>query len=64
MWLPGADVGRSGTSWDDVLSEISSLDLGGKYCAVFGLGDSIGGLLSTQQIKASTDDVYISIYIG
>jgi len=41
-WHTGADVGRSGTAWDDVLDEIASMDLSGKPCAVFGLGDSVG----------------------
>lgn len=41
-WNTGADTERSGTSWDDVLGNISGLDLKGKPVAVFGLGDSIG----------------------
>merc|ERR1711977_40677 len=39
-WNTGADEGRSGTAWDEVLDEIRDLDLGGKKVAVFGCGDS------------------------
>ena len=41
-WHTGSDVGRSGTSWDDVLDNIDGLDLAGKPCAIYGLGDSAG----------------------
>ncbi|KAK9838244.1 hypothetical protein WJX84_001310 [Apatococcus fuscideae] len=41
-WNTGADEGRSGTAWDDVLNSISGLRLSGKHVAVYGLGDSIG----------------------
>merc|ERR1712157_482162 len=39
-WNTGADEGRSGTAWDEVLEEIADLDLSGKKVAVFGCGDS------------------------
>merc|ERR1712032_235949 len=39
-WNTGADEGRSGTAWDEVLEEIAELDLSGKKVAVFGCGDS------------------------
>ncbi|QDZ24853.1 flavodoxin [Chloropicon primus] len=39
-WNTGADEGRSGTAWDEVLDEIKDLDLSGKKVAVFGCGDS------------------------
>jgi len=39
-WNTGADEGRSGTAWDEVLEEIAGLDLSGKKVAVFGCGDS------------------------
>merc|ERR1719235_1596512 len=41
-WHTGADEQRSGTAWDDYLEEIRGLDLNGKPCAIFGLGDSVG----------------------
>lgn len=41
-WHTGADVGRSGTSWDEILDEIAGMDLAGKPCAVFGVGDAVG----------------------
>lgn len=41
-WHTGADEQRSGTAWDDYLEEIRGLDLGGKPCAVFGVGDQAG----------------------
>jgi len=41
-WHTGADEQRSGTAWDDYLEEIRALDLGGKPCAVFGVGDQAG----------------------
>ena len=39
-WNTGADTERSGTAWDGMLDEISSLSLSGKKVAIFGLGDS------------------------
>merc|ERR1712003_248608 len=39
-WNTGADEGRSGTAWDEVIDEIKDLDLSGKKVAVFGCGDS------------------------
>merc|ERR1711968_71485 len=39
-WNTGADEGRSGTAWDEVIDEIRDLDLSGKKVAVFGCGDS------------------------
>merc|ERR1712039_624536 len=39
-WNTGADEGRSGTAWDEVIEEIKDLDLSGKKVAVFGCGDS------------------------
>lgn len=39
-WNTGADDSRSGTSWDDVLEELSGMDFSGKKVAVFGCGDS------------------------
>merc|ERR1711948_138860 len=39
-WNTGADEGRSGTAWDEVIEEIKDLDLSGKKLAVFGCGDS------------------------
>lgn len=41
-WHTGADEQRSGTAWDDYLDEIKALDLAGKPCAVFGVGDQAG----------------------
>jgi len=41
-WHTGADEQRSGTSWDDLLEEITGLDLNGKPVAIFGCGDSAG----------------------
>lgn len=41
-WHTGADEQRSGTAWDDYLDEIRALDLNGKPCAVFGVGDQAG----------------------
>lgn len=41
-WHTGADEMRSGTAWDDVLEEITGLDLAGKKVAIFGCGDSSG----------------------
>jgi len=41
-WNTGADEGRSGTAWDEVIDEIKDLDLSGKKVAVFGCGDSAG----------------------
>jgi flavodoxin I len=41
-WHTGADEQRSGTAWDDYLDEIRALDLNGKPCAVFGMGDQAG----------------------
>ncbi|KAK9834643.1 hypothetical protein WJX74_006535 [Apatococcus lobatus] len=41
-WNTGADEQRSGTAWDDVLTNIAGLDLNGKPVAVYGLGDSVG----------------------
>ena len=41
-WHTDADDNRSGTSWDDELANIAALDLNGKPCAIFGLGDSAG----------------------
>jgi len=41
-WHTGADEQRSGTTWDDYLEEIRTLDLCGKPVAVFGLGDQGG----------------------
>merc|ERR1719313_2708337 len=41
-WHTGADEQRSGTSWDDYIDEIKSLDMCGKPVAVFGTGDSAG----------------------
>jgi len=41
-WHTGADEQRSGTAWDDYLDEIRGLDLKGKPCAVFGVGDQAG----------------------
>ena len=38
-WHTDADDNRSGTSWDDELANIAALDLNGKPCAIFGLGD-------------------------
>merc|ERR1712087_32577 len=38
-WNTGADEGRSGTAWDEVIEEIKDLDLSGKKVAVFGCGD-------------------------
>ena len=38
----GSDENRSGTNWDDLLGGIAGMDLAGKPCAVFGLGDSAG----------------------
>merc|ERR1712093_81529 len=40
-WNTGADVGRSGTAWDDVMDEVSGLKLKGKKVAIFGCGDSV-----------------------
>merc|ERR1712032_1627145 len=39
-WNTGADEGRSGTAWDEVIEEIKDSDLSGKKVAVFGCGDS------------------------
>merc|ERR1711907_915019 len=39
-WNTGADEGRSGTAWDEVIDETKDLDLSGKKVAVFGCGDS------------------------
>jgi len=39
-WNTGADDCRSGTAWDDVLSEIEETDFAGKKVAIFGCGDS------------------------
>ena len=36
-----ADENRSGTFWDKLLPDIAALDLEGKPCAVFGVGDSV-----------------------
>jgi flavodoxin I len=41
-WNTGADEGRSGTAWDDVVSKIQGLDLKGRKVAVFGCGDQHG----------------------
>ena len=40
-WNTGADEGRSGTAWDDVLDELGALNLKGKKVAIFGCGDSV-----------------------
>jgi flavodoxin I len=40
-WNTGADEGRSGTVWDDVLDELGALNLKGKKVAIFGCGDSV-----------------------
>ncbi len=39
-WNTGADTERSGTAWDNMLDDISDLNLTGKKVAIFGLGDS------------------------
>lgn len=39
-WMTGADTGRSGTAWDDVLAVIAGLDLKGRKVAIFGCGDA------------------------
>ena len=39
-WNTGADEERSGTAWDNYVSEIPDLDLSGKPVAIVGLGDS------------------------
>jgi len=39
-WNTGADEGRSGTAWDDVLETLGGMDFSGKKVAVFGCGDS------------------------
>lgn len=41
-WNTGADDYRTGTSWDDLLDEIRSVNLAGKPVAIFGCGDSRG----------------------
>ncbi|KAK9808355.1 hypothetical protein WJX73_005493 [Symbiochloris irregularis] len=41
-WNTDSDEQRSGTAWDDVLTDISGLSLSGKPVAVYGLGDSVG----------------------
>lgn len=41
-WHTDSDENRSGTNWDDLLGDIAGMDLAGKPCAVFGLGDSAG----------------------
>eukprot|EP00879_Flechtneria_rotunda_P000186 GHRR01000257.1.p1 GENE.GHRR01000257.1~~GHRR01000257.1.p1 ORF type:complete len:250 (+),score=87.65 GHRR01000257.1:241-990(+) len=38
-WNTGADEGRSGTAWDDVVATIKGLNLKGRKVAVFGCGD-------------------------
>ena len=39
-WNTGADEGRSGTSWDEHVTEIPNMDFAGKTVAIVGLGDS------------------------
>ena len=39
-WNTGADEARSGTAWDDLVTEIPNLELSGKSVAILGLGDS------------------------
>ncbi|MAF40469.1 MAG: flavodoxin [Cyanobium sp. ARS6] len=41
-WNTGADEARSGTAWDDLITEIPSQDFAGKPVAILGLGDSSG----------------------
>ncbi|WIA37561.1 hypothetical protein OEZ86_014468 [Tetradesmus obliquus] len=41
-WNTGADEGRSGTAWDDVLAQVKGLSLQGRKVAVFGCGDQHG----------------------
>ncbi|WP_114994318.1 flavodoxin FldA [Synechococcus sp. UW179A] len=41
-WNTGADEARSGTAWDDLITEIPDQDFGGKPVAILGLGDSSG----------------------
>jgi len=40
-WNTGADEGRSGTAWDEMLEEVRGMDFAGKKVAVFGCGDQI-----------------------
>ena len=41
-WNTGADEARSGTAWDDLITEIPDQDFAGKPVAILGLGDSSG----------------------
>lgn len=41
-WNTGADEGRSGTAWDDVVAKVKDLNLTGRKVAVFGCGDQHG----------------------
>lgn len=41
-WNTGADEGRSGTAWDDVMKTVAGLNLTGRKVAVFGCGDQHG----------------------
>ena len=39
-WNTGSDVKRSGTTWDDYVEQIPTLNCSGKPVAIVGLGDS------------------------
>lgn len=40
-WNTGADEGRSGTAWDEVLDKVKGMNLQGRKVAVFGCGDQV-----------------------
>lgn len=61
-WNTGADMERSGTTWDEIYySEMKDLSIAGKKVAVFGLGDSVSYAENYADATGELHDVFESL---